>query len=449
MKGYQSSKKPKQVRISQCMIVKNEEKNIERALSWGRGIVTEQIVVDTGSTDRTVEIAEKLGATVYHFDWIDDFSAAKNFAISKAACEWIAFLDADEYFAKEDGAKILPLLNQLQNYDCEAVVTAWINLEEDGSIISVDTQIRIFRNRPDLRYCSRIHEHLDKGGKKIKAWDGVKDLSIYHTGYGKSAVKEKVDTGRNTRLILAELADHPDNYEMWAYLGNEYMGLGQWEKAEDAYRKSVERIPEDKKGEYSVTTSDVYFRLLEMLVIHPVVDEAELLQVYKQASEGWPEDGNYDYVMSRFYVGNHRYQEGEQFLRQGLRKLEKFGTAFKSGTLSAKIGEVYEMLAICCYHNGNPGECVRLGTALLKENPYMTNTVMIMISAFRDDMKKAARGKEGALEVAAFLERSFYNFGQLKDKLLILKAAMAVDYPELVQVMRGLFSPEELQMAKL
>ena len=80
------------------MIVKNEETNIERALSWGKDIVYEQIVVDTGSTDRTVELARAMGAKVYDFEWIDDFAAAKNYAISKASGEWIAFLDADEYF---------------------------------------------------------------------------------------------------------------------------------------------------------------------------------------------------------------------------------------------------------------------------------------------------------------------------------------------------------------
>ena len=94
-------------KISQCMIVKNEEANIERALSWGKGVVSEQIVVDTGSTDRTVEIAERMGAKIYHFEWIDDFAAAKNFAISKAKYEWIALLDADEYFLEEDAKKLL------------------------------------------------------------------------------------------------------------------------------------------------------------------------------------------------------------------------------------------------------------------------------------------------------------------------------------------------------
>lgn len=74
----------RKIRISQCMIVKDEEKNIERALSWGKDIMWEQIVVDTGSTDRTAELARKAGAKVCYFPWTDDFAAAKNYAIEQA-----------------------------------------------------------------------------------------------------------------------------------------------------------------------------------------------------------------------------------------------------------------------------------------------------------------------------------------------------------------------------
>ncbi len=441
-------KKAKWARISQCMIVKNEEKNIERALSWGKGVVSEQIVVDTGSSDRTVELAEKMGATVYHYQWNDDFSAAKNFAISKAKYEWIAFLDADEYFPEADGKKLLQILDMLREYDAQAVVTGLVNLDDDGSIISVDSHIRIFKNLPELRYKNRIHEFLSKNGKKIPAWDAVKELTIFHTGYGKSIVKEKQDEGRNFRMIRAELAEHPDNYEMWAYLGNEYTASKEWDNAEDAYRKAVLHMPEEMKGNYSVTTSETHFRLLERIASHEVVNKAELLQAYQKAAEGWPEEGDYDYLMSRFYMGNHCYQEGEKFIRLGLEKLEKYGSTFKSGTLSARITEAYEMLAICCYHNGKPQECVQAATAVLKENPYMANTVMILVSAFRDDMRKAGKGWDGAVQVASFLERSFYHFDSIKDKALILKVAETVDYPELAQVMRELFSPQELQQLK-
>ena len=115
----------KEIRLSQCMIVKNEEKNIERALSWGKSFMWEQIVVDTGSTDRTVEIARRLGAKVYHFEWIDDFAAAKNYAVSQAQGDWIVFLDADEYFLEEDAKRLVPLLEKLEGTKYNALVTRW------------------------------------------------------------------------------------------------------------------------------------------------------------------------------------------------------------------------------------------------------------------------------------------------------------------------------------
>ena len=102
------------VKLSQCMIVKNEETNIRKALSWAKDIAFEQIVVDTGSTDRTVEIAEEMGAKIYHFEWIDDFSAAKNYAIEQAKGSWIAFLDADEYMEPEAARKLLQLLERIE-----------------------------------------------------------------------------------------------------------------------------------------------------------------------------------------------------------------------------------------------------------------------------------------------------------------------------------------------
>ena len=117
------------MRLSQCMIVKNEECNIERALRWGKGVVWEQIVVDTGSRDRTVQIAESMGAKVYHYTWSDDFSAAKNYAISKARGEWIAFLDADETFAPGDGEKLPGILRQLESTKAEGIAAGWMQLD--------------------------------------------------------------------------------------------------------------------------------------------------------------------------------------------------------------------------------------------------------------------------------------------------------------------------------
>ena len=124
----------KKIRISQCMIVKNEERNIERALSWGKDIMCEQIVVDTGSTDRTVELAEKAGASVYFYEWTDDFAAAKNYAIGKAKGDWIAFLDADEYMTPEDARTMQTVLDGSEERNFDGISTGWQQLDDKGQI---------------------------------------------------------------------------------------------------------------------------------------------------------------------------------------------------------------------------------------------------------------------------------------------------------------------------
>ena len=119
------------LRLSQCMIVKNEEENIERALSWGKGIMWEQIVVDTGSTDQTVDIAKRMGAKIYHFDWIDDFAAAKNFAIEQASGDWIVFLDADEYMLQEDMYKLPDMIKKARKQGLESLRTLWLQMDDN------------------------------------------------------------------------------------------------------------------------------------------------------------------------------------------------------------------------------------------------------------------------------------------------------------------------------
>lgn len=430
--------------ISQCMIVKNEEKNIEQALSWGKGIVAEQIVVDTGSTDRTVELAEKMGAKVVHFAWIDDFSAAKNYAISLAKGDWIAFLDADEYFSREDAGKIPAILEKLSN-QWEAVLTAMLQLDDAGLVKAVDTHMRLFRRLPDLRYQNRIHEYLSVGGERPpRFWDATKELSIVHTGYTETANRKKRDERRNLRMIQKELELEPNNYEMLVYLGNEYETLEDWAAAEKAYRKAIALMPKTVKGVYDVPTSGCAFRFLELLAVLPEKTEKDVLEIYAWAVENWPEEADYSYILGNYYAVKGNYLNGEKYLRLALKTMETYGTSRRSSLTSAKIMETYELLAVCCLNNGNRNDCVKYTAALLKENPYLMTTAMLFIVAFRQDMTAAGRGMDGAGEVAELLGKSFYDFRSLKDRLFVLRAATDAAYPELVEVIRGLFTPEEL-----
>ena len=188
----------------------------------------EQIVVDTGSTDRTAQIAQEMGAKLFRFDWIDDFAAAKNHAIRQAGGDWIVFLDADEYLSPEDTEKLLPLLEGLSGERENAVTAAWVQTDgreaflaeaagsglenrvtvrADGSRGSAlaGTVVRIFRNQPGLLYRGRIHEQLSMEGGEVSCYDASASLSVLHTGYTPEEMEEKKKTERNIRLLQKEV----------------------------------------------------------------------------------------------------------------------------------------------------------------------------------------------------------------------------------------------------
>jgi len=232
------------VRLSQCMIVKNEEKNIVKALSWAKGAAFEQIVVDTGSTDRTVELAEKMGAKVYHFEWINDFSAAKNFAMDQATGNWIAILDADEYMPKEDVKELMALLKKVQSNpkllkEYDSVNCSWVQLDDEGKAYTVLTVQRIFQNRPDLRYRGKIHEAVMIRNKHL----GAENLRIMHTGYAMSVFNEADKRERNIKLLRSELERDPEDPHIMLYLADSIKADGTEESrayAEQLYMQALE-----------------------------------------------------------------------------------------------------------------------------------------------------------------------------------------------------------------
>lgn len=221
------------MKISACMITKNEEENLERCINSYKDIVSEVIVVDTGSIDNTVKIAQKSGAKVYFFKWIDDFAAARNFALSKARYDWIIFLDADEYFEKETAKNIpfiLQSINNNLNIDC--INSTIINIDkvtkriQDRSVV-----VRIFRNKKYLKYKSKIHERLMKNIKEYPiSLGGYEDkIIIRHTGYSANIIKSKLK--RNYKMLLSELNKTKSKEKIYFYLVNTYGGFNDYDNA--------------------------------------------------------------------------------------------------------------------------------------------------------------------------------------------------------------------------
>lgn len=439
------------IRLSQCMIVKNEEKNMERALSWGKDIMWEQIVVDTGSTDRTREIAGQMGAKLFCFDWTDDFAAAKNYAIEKAGGDWIIFLDADEYFSPEDTKKLLPLLSEISGQEQNAVIASWVQIEGDeillseatgdglsnratlkadgrrGSALS-GTVVRIFRNQPGLCYRGRIHEQLSMEGGEVLCFDASAALAVLHTGYSPEEMKEKRKNERNIRLLKKEVEQNPDNYTMLAHLGSSYFQEKQYEEAARWYEEAACHMPKKPRDE-NIHDAAVFKNLL--LIYSKQNREVLMKRAYDGGISRFPKEADYDYMMGRYYVDRKRFSEGAFYLQRAMGILNQYGSGRKSTLLASGLLEAWEMLALCYYKNGDFKACVNFAVTILKAGPYRPETLKLLLKVFRDDAAQGNKNAASASQVLGFL-RNIYDFGNLEQRQFVLRAAKEAEYHELV-----------------
>lgn len=229
-------------RISACVITKNEEKCISRCLQSVKMIVNEIIVVDTGSTDGTIIIAEQMGAKVVHYQWSNDFAAARNYALDQAKGDWIIFLDADEYIAAETIKNVRPFIDKIHgNQKIEAVRCQMNNLEGiDGPLRSSNPSIRIFRHSPVIRYKGRVHEAVFKYGKPVNSTNvDNQSIVIYHTGYTKDKIIEKIQ--RNTAILEEELKSGIVRDMTYCYLSDGYWRAGKYTNSIEFAQKAIKQ----------------------------------------------------------------------------------------------------------------------------------------------------------------------------------------------------------------
>lgn len=222
-------------RLSVCIVAKNEEENIRRALSSVRHLADEIILVDTGSTDNTIAIAESYGATVVHHPWNDDFSAVRNAALDHVTGEWVLMLDADEAVS-ETMAKSLP--KRLADPQAEGYLNPVVNYI-DGRRATSAGVVRLFRNRPAYRFVGRVHEQISESieaaGGRIKP----DSLVIEHYGYTDSEDQRKGRRERNMRLLELTLQEDPNRASTWFFLGQEHMALREYGQGAACFRKSL------------------------------------------------------------------------------------------------------------------------------------------------------------------------------------------------------------------
>lgn len=291
------------MKISACIIAKDEAENIKRCIKSLEKHVDEIIVVDTGSTDHTVEIAKSYGAIVSHYPWENDFAEARNFAIVQATGNWIVFLDADEYLVLPPNANLYDFL-QAVDTKYNAILTKLINIDVDqqNKVLDFFYTIRIFRHQCGLRYQGKIHEQLQgQGNQRLNVFKLNDDKSIiYHTGYSTHQLVAK--SKRNLTMLEQEIAKGNKNYLNYRHLAECYANLEDYSHAL-TYLRKAQNMPKAQTTYQSRFYQIYLVALRECQLTHTI----EFDEVLKEAILTCPDlpDFHAEYAASLYHKGKY------------------------------------------------------------------------------------------------------------------------------------------------
>jgi glycosyltransferase involved in cell wall biosynthesis/tetratricopeptide (TPR) repeat protein len=225
---------PRDPRLSVCLITRNEERFLGQCIESVRDLAQQIVIVDTGSTDWTRDIAARYGAEVYSFDWCDDFSAARNAALERATGDWVLFLDADEELLPDQREKLLKLLR-----DHSAIAFRLPMIDKGREEEGVSHVPRLFRNAPGLFHIGRVHEQVFSSIEVRRLEWGLEnkfgDARLLHHGYTKEMVTSRDKIARNLRLLQKALEELPGEPHLLMNLGLELVRAGKLPEGLDQY----------------------------------------------------------------------------------------------------------------------------------------------------------------------------------------------------------------------
>jgi len=362
-----------------AMIVKDEEKNLERCLRSVYGLVDEMVVVDTGSKDRTVEIAKVFTSKIFSAQWKDDFALARNEALTHVTADWVLVLDADEVIAAKDHHLILEAMQEFgvggfrvltRNYCSDSSVAGWKPTDSADLFSTIapgwfpSMKVRLFQR--GFQFKGRVHEMvdgsiLDAGGKIVPL-----PLFVHHFGSLNDDVEKRK---RYMALGRLKVEENPQDAKAYYELGVQYKGLQEYALAEEMLTRSI---------------------ALDSFSIQPLLNLGIVLQ-----------------------------------------KQEKYYDAMKQYALvlgrDKKQADAYFGLAFCYFQLGKLNEACALFTMAIKVNPELVDAFVNLgaISERQEKFKEAIGYLTKALSLNPRHGRAYYNLGVVQEKMGDISSALS------------------------
>jgi len=351
--------------VSLCMITKNEEKCLTECLNSVKELVDEMIIVDTGSTDKTKEIAADFGARIFDFEWCDDFSAARNESLKHATGDWILVLDADEALAKKDCEKIKEIVGNASSdivgfiliergYTNNSTESGWTTSIGDcyeeskcASGYCLNPIVRLFKNNQKIQYKGVIHETITESANRLgKILPS--NIPIHH--YGKIDQGFKQKTKFYEKLGLKKIKEE-GNYISYYELGRDYVGESKLDEAIQYLQSCVE---------LNESFFDGWFVLGNVYLMKKNFVKAE--EVYNKALALNKNNASLYSNMALVFISRKDYRNAVDYF-------------IKSISINPKNASAHYNLGICFHATGNNKKAYLALKNAIELDPKYKNTV--------------------------------------------------------------------------
>lgn len=319
----------KKLPVSVCVITRNNEATIDKCLSSLYNIFDEIVIVDTGSTDATLEIAGKYTSNISEFHWNNDFAQARNYAVSKAQHNFIFSIDSDESLKSMDETQLLNFIDTNPD-NCIGQIEI-LNLQEDGTF-QHDHVSRIF-NREHFHFEGTVHEQLVPENHRIIPLK----IQIVHYGYADKAANIR-KAGMYRKMLLAELEEKPDDGYILYQIGRTYDIEKNYSKAADAYTAAICHTPDHNLSYFRSCLDELCYALINISKPETAADIINKIGYPYEDADGYFLFGHLYMNLGNFSEAVKCFEKATTFKNCSRPGANSFAACYNAGVIYEVLG---------------------------------------------------------------------------------------------------------------